>query len=84
MNSLDRLRWQCRRGCLELDLILQGYLEAEYTGAHDEEKKRFLELLQWEDGELLEVLLGGKKPNTMGFDDLIGKIRRIRATARQA
>jgi antitoxin CptB len=84
MNSLDRLRWQCRRGCLELDLILRGYLEKEYTRAQDEEKKRFLELLKWEDGELLEVLLGGKQPNAMGFDDLIGKLRQIRATARQA
>jgi antitoxin CptB len=84
MNSLDRLRWQCRRGCLELDLILQGYLETEYSRAENEEKKQFLELLKWEDDELLDVLLGGRKPNAMGLDDLIGKIRHIRTTARQA
>jgi antitoxin CptB len=79
MTSLDKLRWQCRRGTLELDLMLQSYLETEYLQADDEEKTRFAELLKWEDGELLEVLLGGKKPNTAGFDSLIDKIRRAAA-----
>ncbi|MDJ0806588.1 MAG: succinate dehydrogenase assembly factor 2, partial [Gammaproteobacteria bacterium] len=28
--ELNRLRWQCRRGMLELDLLLLGFLETRY------------------------------------------------------
>jgi succinate dehydrogenase flavin-adding protein (antitoxin of CptAB toxin-antitoxin module) len=29
MHQLARLRWQCRRGTKELDLLLQRYLETQ-------------------------------------------------------
>ena len=32
MNQLARLRWQCRRGTKELDLLLQRYLETGLFG----------------------------------------------------
>ena len=58
MNQLARLRWQCRRGTKELDLLLQRYLETGYLVADDEEKALFVELLELEDDELLGVLMG--------------------------
>lgn len=82
MKSLDQLRWQCRRGTLELDLILRGYLETQYSQASEDERKRFVALLEWEDGELLQVLLGNKTPDALGFEDLIDKIKLIRETDR--
>ena len=75
MSGLERLRWRCRRGARELDLLLEGYLNTAYAEADDAEKARFAELLNWEDDALLETLLGGKKPETPGFDTLIEKIR---------
>lgn len=59
MNELAKLRWQCRRGTLELDLLLARYLEAGYVQATDEEKALFAELLAFEDDALLEILMGG-------------------------
>lgn len=79
MTGLDKLRWQCRRGTLELDLLLQRYLNQEYLQADEEEKRQFVELIDWEDGELLQVFLGGNKPEKSGYDSLISKIRRIAA-----
>ncbi len=76
MDTLAKLRWQCRRGTKELDALLQGYLTTEYMKAYDEEKSRFALLLKWEDDELLDVLLGGKEPVEAGFNSLIVKIRR--------
>ncbi|MGZ8163037.1 MAG: FAD assembly factor SdhE [Methylobacter sp.] len=61
MDELSRLRWQCRRGSLELDLILEKYLETGYLAATDEEKARFAELLKLDDGELLELLMDDGK-----------------------
>jgi antitoxin CptB len=53
MNELARLKWQCRRGSRELDLLLNNYLETRYPVADDEEKARFVELLKLDDDELM-------------------------------
>ena len=54
---MSRLRWQCRRGSKELDLLLQAYLEKHYLSASVGEKKRFAELLRLDDGALSALLL---------------------------
>ena len=59
MNQLARLRWQCRRGTKELDLLLQRYLDSGYLLADDEEKALFVELLELEDDELVGGFDGG-------------------------
>jgi antitoxin CptB len=75
MNQLARLRWQCRRGTKELDLLLQRYLETGYLLADDEEKALFVELLELEDDELLEVLMGELAVETRELKVLVEKIR---------
>ena len=42
---MDRLRWSCRRGLLELDLVLQRFLREEYPLLGDEQKQTFRRLL---------------------------------------
>ena len=59
MNELARLKWQCRRGTKELDLMLKQYLETGYLLADDEEKALFVELLKLEDDELTGGFDGG-------------------------
>lgn len=63
MNELGKLKWQCRRGMLELDLLLENYLKTDYWLATDEERARFVELLKLEDDELLTVLLEKTRAN---------------------
>ncbi len=53
MTKLAKLRWQCRRGCLELDLLLTRYLEHQYPLANLAEKQKFEELLKLEDSVIL-------------------------------
>lgn len=55
--KLTQIYWQCRRGCLELDLLLKQYLENHYAHATPQQKKTFLQLLQLEDDVLLPALL---------------------------
>lgn len=57
MESYAKLRWQCRRGCKELDLLLLYYLENRYPDADETERQRFVELLQMDDGQLSKQLL---------------------------
>lgn len=54
MTELDKIRWQCRRGSLELDLLLKDYLETRYPVASEEEKKWFIAMLKLDDLELIK------------------------------
>jgi len=56
--SMTRLAWQCRRGMLELDLLLVGFLEKNYSQLDAVSKQAFVELLDIADAELLEYLMG--------------------------
>jgi antitoxin CptB len=59
-DDLARIRWQCRRGSKELDLLLNEYLEQRYPVAGKEEKDRFIALLSLDDSELMQQLLSSK------------------------
>ena len=46
MGDLDRIRWRCRRGLLELDLVLQAFLERGYDRLGPEERAVVSQLLE--------------------------------------
>ena len=54
----NRLRWQCRRGSLELDLVLNNYLSAHYATAADAERAAFARLVRAADEEISAWLQG--------------------------
>ncbi len=58
MAEHDRLRWRCRRGHLELDLLLLSFLEQDYPRLTEAEQARFRDLLQLDDDTLLDMLSG--------------------------
>jgi len=62
MAEHDRIRWRCRRGLLELDLVLQGFLERRFDRLDAEQRQRFDELLDEPDNDLLDLALGRREP----------------------
>ena len=58
MSEMSRLRWLCRRGMKELDVVLVRYLENTYESATTLEQDQFRELLQMPDPDLYNLLLG--------------------------
>ncbi|GAA5523862.1 FAD assembly factor SdhE [Microbulbifer aestuariivivens] len=48
----NRLFWACRRGMLELDLVLLPFLENVYDTLEPADKQRFIQLLENEDQDL--------------------------------
>ena len=58
MSEMSRLRWLCRRGMKELDVVLVRYLENTYESAAISEQDQFRELLQMPDPDLYNLLLG--------------------------
>ena len=74
-RDLDRLRWQCRRSMLELDLLLERFLLAGYDDLSEIQRVRFAELLQMPDPELFEWLSGRRSPENPEFEVLVTLIR---------
>jgi succinate dehydrogenase flavin-adding protein (antitoxin of CptAB toxin-antitoxin module) len=62
MRDLDRVKWRCRRGLLELDLVLKSFLERRYDQLGPEERRLFAELLEQPDNDLLDLALGRAEP----------------------
>ena len=58
----QHLRWQCRRGMLELDLLLNQFLEEQYDLLDERDKLSFIELLKENDQDLYGWLFGGIDP----------------------
>ncbi|MDP6993989.1 MAG: succinate dehydrogenase assembly factor 2 [Woeseiaceae bacterium] len=56
-----KLKWQCRRGMRELDVLLTGWFEAHYASVDDADKSAFRRLLSLPDPELASYLLAGEK-----------------------
>lgn len=72
----SRLRWQCRRGMRELDVLLTRYLDAHYESSGEADKAVFRGLLELSDPELARYLLRGDAPDDQGLASIIERIRR--------
>ncbi len=55
-TPISQLRLRCRRGMLELDLIMERYLDQHYPSANREEQALFIELLELQDPELYPLV----------------------------
>lgn len=57
-----KLRWRCRRGMKELDVLLLNYLERHYPTASAEQRQAFGELLELPDPLLWDWLIRRAQP----------------------
>ena len=57
MADLDRVRWHCRRGLLELDLILERFNQRHLSALGTAELEIFKELLALDDNDLLDLIM---------------------------
>lgn len=69
------MRWKCRRGMLELDLLLKEFLDDGYADLDDAARRHFDAMLDYPDAVLLEWLLGRIQPADRDVAQLIAKIR---------
>lgn len=73
-----RLRWRCRRGMKELDLLLTGFLERDYPAANERERDVFARLLDLQDPELFGYLVGRDEPTDPTLRHVLDRIRPAR------
>ena len=75
MAAEDRLRWRCRRGTRELDLMLERYLERGWPRAGAAERAAFERLLDAPDPELHALLTGVAAPAEPELARLLARMR---------
>ena len=73
--ELSRLRWRCRRGLLENDLILARFMDARGTTMSDDEVTGLDRLLRLPDNELWDMLAGRAEPEDTALRPLVAALR---------
>jgi antitoxin CptB len=74
-TELNRLRWRCRRGMLENDLILTRYLDARGSAISAEEVAALDRLLDLPDDELWDLIAGRSEPADPGLLPVVAQLR---------
>lgn len=77
-DSAARLRWRCRRGTREMDLLLMRFLEQGYPYLSASDQSLFGALLDEADPDLYAWITGQAEPTNPDYLPLIGKISGIR------
>ena len=69
----ERLRWKCRRGLLELDIVLQRYLVNLEENAAD--SAALSELLDLPDNDLWDIVAGRSDKYEPRFQQVVERLR---------
>lgn len=77
--SKARIKWLCRRGMKELDVLLERFFTAEFDGLSDSEQSAFHTLVQCEDPEIYYFLLGRTQPDDPAVAALVTRIQAYQA-----
>jgi antitoxin CptB len=70
VSEKDRVRWQCRRGMLELDLVLKRFLERHFDTLTRGQHLAFKALLEFPDNDLWDLVCGRYQPPNADADTL--------------
>lgn len=73
--EFKRLRWRCRRGTRELDQLVGWWLEERYPEADATLREGFAALLEQQDPDLWNWILGDGTPPDTGQARVINEIR---------
>ena len=71
----ERIRWRCRRGLLELDLVLQAFLERHLDELDAAGLEALKSLLAKSDPDLLDLVLGREEADGVRERQLIAVMR---------
>jgi antitoxin CptB len=67
----NRLYWKCRRGLLELDIVLQRFLPI----LRDEDVRPLHELLELPDNDLWDIISGRSDDYQRSFEQTVARLR---------
>ena len=71
----DRIRWHCRRGMLELDLVLNDFVERRLGRLDAAQIAAFRELLEYPDNDLLDLIMRRAEAADEGVRGVLDLVR---------
>jgi antitoxin CptB len=74
-RARERIRWHCRRGMLELDLVLGRFLEHHFDALDAPGVDAFTSLLERTDPELLDLVMGHAQAHAGNESRVLALIR---------
>lgn len=83
-EDLKRMRWASRRGMLELDLVLEPFVNSCYADLDESDRHRYRELMECEDQEMFGWFLGQKRPDDPEIATIVDKILEFTHAGRRA
>ena len=79
-RALSKLRWRCRRGLLENDLLLERFFTAHGSRITEAQSEGLQQLMDLPDNDLLDLLLRRTEPSA-DFDQ--ANVREVLALLRK-
>jgi antitoxin CptB len=76
-TELQRVRWRCRRGLLELDIVFGRFVETHYAGLSGAERQTFEEFLDMPDNPLWDMISGRTEAASDAQAALLEKIKSV-------
>ena len=71
----QKLRWRCRRGVRELDVLLTDFLERRYDMLDEQQRCLFEEILEVQDPVLMDWIFEREQPEQTEYRSLLDLIR---------
>lgn len=75
MGEHDRIRWRCRRGLLELDLVLSRFIESRFDHLTSDQRGALTRLLDLPDNDLLDMVMGRAETSDPGCAEIVQFLR---------
>jgi antitoxin CptB len=73
-EDLKRMRWASRRGMLELDLVLEPFVNTCYAGLDEVDRQRYRQLMECEDQDMFGWFLKQQRPEDPEIANIVDKI----------
>ncbi|ETO93260.1 succinate dehydrogenase assembly factor 2 [Legionella oakridgensis] len=70
-----KIIWHCRRGMLELDLILNRFMEKQFEFLSSNQVEAFEKLLSCQDPDIYAWLMGYEQPKDRELIDIVAIIK---------
>ena len=71
LDSKPKIKWACRRGMLELDVLFEPFVDEAYDALSDEKKATFQRLLACEDPDLFAWFMGHQECEDQDLAEMV-------------
>ncbi|MBD1555334.1 succinate dehydrogenase assembly factor 2 [Vibrio sp. S9_S30] len=69
-----RIKWACRRGMLELDVVIMPFFEEQFENLSEQEQKDFASLLECDDPDLFTWIMGHGRSDNLSHASMVDKV----------